>query len=532
MPPDHNIITNVRPIIGLEVHVELAAASKVFSAAASGAALGSSGVEAEPNTLIDPVVLALPGALPVLNAGAVEMALRFGLAVGCEISKVTTWDRKGYFYPDLPKGYQLSQYDKPVNGPGVFMLPPCDVNGFPDFTAEAMPIRIARAQLEEDAGKLLHELPGGGVIDFSIVDYNRAGTALLEIVTEPDFSDSSNVTLFCKLLRQLCRAIGITRGVMQLGHMRFEPNINCELTFSDGSSVRTPITEVKNLNSFKSVKAAIDHEVSEQPGRWKQDGRTFGKGTKSTRGWDDDTQRTYIQREKEDAHDYRYFPEPDVPPLLIDDVLLQSIRAVLPENPLDRYKRAVLTYGLAVKEAAQLVEEPGLSDYYEAAVDALAAGLGTPRDRAGKSVANILLQTGMSRANERNISPEQLGVHPMALAALTALRQAGDISNQSVAVLFDDLVTHPTIPSGSTQSALETLRIRAGELHLLIEKDEGALTAWIQQVIAANPQAAADVRSGKLQAAGRLVGEVMKLAGGKADAKTARTALLAALGQQ
>jgi aspartyl-tRNA(Asn)/glutamyl-tRNA(Gln) amidotransferase subunit B len=296
-------------------------------------------------------------------------------------------------------------------------------------------VRILRAHLEEDAGKLLHEAPGGFAIDHSIVDYNRAGTALLEIVTEPDFTSADDAALFCRLLRQVCRALGVTLGVMQRGHMRFEPNINCVLTLADGSMVRTPVVEIKNLNSFKAVKGAIEYELREQPRRWLADQKVFGKGTKVTRGWDDTSASTFVQREKEDAHDYRYFPDPDLLPVKVGDEWLASIAARLPELPLTRYRRCVLECGIAVKEAAQLVEEPATSNFFEAAVDALAAR-GIARARAGKAIANTLLQSGMRRANERSITVDQLGILSHELAELVALREAGGINNQSADELF------------------------------------------------------------------------------------------------
>ena len=513
------VITRVDLIVGLEIHVELATRTKMFSRALSPAYAGQE--EAPPNTYLDPVVLALPGALPVMNKAAVEMAMLVGLAFNCTIEREAHWDRKSYFYPDLPKSYQISQYDRPIAGPGWFDLPVVDEQGFPDFSAPTRRVRILRAHLEEDAGKLLHEAPGGFAIDHSIVDYNRAGTALLEIVTEPDFTSADDAALFCRLLRQVCRALGVTLGVMQRGHMRFEPNINCVLTLADGSTVRTPVVEIKNLNSFKAVKGAIEYELREQPRRWLADQKVFGKGTKVTRGWDDTSASTFVQREKEDAHDYRYFPDPDLLPVRVGDEWLASIASRLPVLPLTRYRRCVLECGIAVKEAAQLVEEPATSNFYEAAVDALAIR-GIPRARAGKAIANTLLQSGMRRANERGVTVDQLGILVHELAELVALREAGGVNNQSADELFGLLCER------STGAAVGVAEL-AAQRGLLIVRDDAAMAGWITQVIEANPAAAQDVRAGKLQAAGRLVGEVMKLAAGKADAKTVREALLKAL---
>jgi aspartyl-tRNA(Asn)/glutamyl-tRNA(Gln) amidotransferase subunit B len=515
-------ISRIDLIVGLEIHVELATRTKMFSRALSPACAGQE--DAAPNTYIDPVILALPGALPVMNRAALEMSMLVGLALNCTIERNSHWDRKSYFYPDLPKSYQISQYDRPIAGPGWFDLPIVDEQGFPDFAKPGRRIRILRAHLEEDAGKLLHEAPGGFAIDHSIVDYNRAGTPLLEIVTEPDFTSADDVALFCRLLRQVCRALGVTLGVMQKGHMRFEPNINCKLTLADGSIVHTPVVEIKNLNSFKAVKGAIEYELREQPRRWLEDRKVFGKGTKVTRGWDDTSASTFVQREKEDAHDYRYFPDPDLLPVIVDDAWLTRIAASLPELPLTRYRRCVLEYGITVKEAAQLVEEPTTSNYFEAAVEALTARA-TPRPRAGKAIANTLLQSGMRRANERSCTVDQLGITPAELAELVSLREAGSINNQSADELFGLLCE-----GASTNAPPRNVKDLAAARGLLIVRDDAAMAAWIKQTIDANPAAAADVRAGKLQAAGRLVGEVMKLAAGKADAKTVREELLKALG--
>jgi aspartyl-tRNA(Asn)/glutamyl-tRNA(Gln) amidotransferase subunit B len=268
-------IHSVKLKVGLEVHVELATRTKMFSRCPSPAHPEYDG--AAPNTLIDPVVLALPGALPVMNREAVQMAMMVGLALNCSIAQRTKWDRKSYFYPDLPKGYQISQYDLPLCFDGIVSVPAIDDKGFV-AEGEAKQIGIIRAHLEEDAGKLLHEAPGGHAIDFSIVDWNRAGTPLLEIVTQPDFETADQVVSFARMLRNICRFLGVTEGIMQKGHMRFEPNINLILTLEGGKTVATPITEVKNLNSFKSLRGAIEYELTEQPRRWVEDQREMGRG--------------------------------------------------------------------------------------------------------------------------------------------------------------------------------------------------------------------------------------------------------------
>ncbi|MDX2114561.1 MAG: Asp-tRNA(Asn)/Glu-tRNA(Gln) amidotransferase subunit GatB [Planctomycetota bacterium] len=511
-------VTDTRLIVGLEIHVELATRSKMFTRAPSPA--HPQHYEADPNTLIDPVVLGLPGALPVMNRRAVEMSMLVGLALGCRIAPLTRWDRKSYFYPDLPKNYQLSQYDLPICFDGAADFPVADASGA-ERTAR---VAIIRAHLEEDAGKLLHEAPGGARIDFSIADYNRAGTPLLEIVTAPDFTSADQVVAFAQWLRGVCRFLGVTEGVMQRGHMRFEPNINCALTLSDGREITTPIVEVKNLNSFKSLRGAIEYELREQPRRFLEDGRIMGRGAKATRGWDDTTQTTFLQREKEDAHDYRYFPDPDLPTLTIDDSWIARLRDELPELPAARAARYREEFSLGPKEAAALVEERAICTLFEESTDQACRTLGAAdpvtRSKAGRLAANLILQSGFKRANERGVLASQLGITPAQLGGIVALRERGEISAAGADELFGELCT-------SDQAAPDA----AARLNLLQVRDQTALVAWCNDAIAAAGKAADDVRAGKLQALGRIIGDVMKRSGGKADAAAVREALLKLLGQ-
>jgi aspartyl-tRNA(Asn)/glutamyl-tRNA(Gln) amidotransferase subunit B len=524
-PPSRELetIVGVTLVVGLEVHVELATPMKLFTRMANPASADGASDEAGPNTLIDPVVLALPGALPVLCRGAIEASMRVGLALGCRVAATSVWDRKGYFYPDLPKAYQISQFQLPICFDGAFELPGVDEKGFPDLEQPPTRIGIARAHLEEDAGKLLHEAPGGGEIQGSIVDWNRAGTPLLEIVTQPDFRSSQQVVLFAKLLRQLCRFLGATRGVMQAGHMRFEPNINCVLTLRDGSVITTPIVEVKNLNSFKALEAAIEHERREQPARWVEDGLVHGPAMKTTRGWDDAREVTFVMREKEDALDYRYFPDPDLPAITIESAWVEQVRGSLPELPLARLAKLVRDAELPVKEGFALVEERATCEFFEAAVRELLLH-GIPAPRATKLAANLVLGAGFRRANERGVRVEALGIGPSQLAELALLRERGKLANTAVDEVFDALCE--PAERGVSAEAL------AGRRGLLVVRDDAAMARWIAGAIAAHPQAAADVREGKQQAIGRLIGEVTKLAkldGQAVDAKVVREALLQAL---
>lgn len=506
-------IHSVRLIVGLEVHVELCTRTKMFSRSPSPA--HDAYEEAPPNTLLDPTVLALPGSLPAMNRAAVDMAMLVGLALGCTISPRARWDRKSYFYPDMPKAYQISQFDLPLCADGVVMLPPPDAAGFPDFSRAPARIGIIRAHLEEDAGKLLHEAPGGHAIDFSIVDLNRAGTPLLEIVTQPDFTSAAQVSLFARLLRATCRSLGVTGGVMQKGHMRFEPNINCELTLDDGSTRRTPVVEIKNLNSFRALEGAIEFELREQPLRWQQDGRVQGPGAKTTRGWDDERGATFVQREKEDAHDYRYFPDPDLVGVEVDPAWIERVAGGVGELPLDRMRRLADEFSLGVKEAWVLAEERDTGEFFDACVGSLVA-LHVPRARAGRLVANVLLQIGQRRANERQSHVHALGASPKDIARLCDLRERGGIGSQSVEPLFDAICARPGVGAD----------VLAAELCLLVEQDAGTIEAWVDRAIEEHPQAASDVRAGKAAAMGRIIGAAMKHAAGAADARQLREILM------
>jgi aspartyl-tRNA(Asn)/glutamyl-tRNA(Gln) amidotransferase subunit B len=560
-PLGSRAITSVALIIGMEIHVELSCASKAFASAPSPAAMHNddpgdnraSDLAGMPNTLVDATVLGLPGSLPVLNVGAVEQSIVVGLALGCTIARRSVWDRKHYTYPDLPKGYQISQLAEPICGAGVLEVPALDSAGFPDSTKPRTRVRIARAHLEEDAGKLLHEAPGGEALSFSIADYNRAGTALLEIVSEPDMRSSDEALSYARTVRGICIALGATKGVMQQGHVRFEPNINCELTLSDASVVRTPIVEVKNLNSFRALRGAIEFELRDQPRRYAQTGIVHAKGSKTTRGWDDAHERTFVQREKEEAHDYRYMPDPDLPPLVVSEHWLQTLQARVPALPLQLYDKFQSLYGLAPKEAFALIDEPRDALRVEA-IAAAACELGVANAKAGKLASTLVLQYERSR-EATQADGTQPAHEVVVLASIVAMRDAGEVSAQAGDKLLDAIAqdarseqrtahgqaegqgqgqgqaqaqAHPPA-FASVQAARDAVRARAHELGLLTVRDEAAMERWVHEAIAKHPQAAADVRAGKQQAIGRLVGEVVKLASGKADAAWAREKLLAAL---
>lgn len=495
--------------VGLEIHVELATRTKMWTRVPNVA--HPDFYDLPPNSAIDPVVAALPGALPVMNREAVELSIMVGLALGCTIAPRSKWDRKNYYYPDLPKGYQISQYDEPLCYDGSLRIP---------GAAGPKDIGIIRAHLEEDTGKLGHELPGGGRFEGSLVDLNRAGVPLLEIVTQPDFDDAEDVVTFARELRKICRALGVTEGIMQRGHMRFEPNVNVIIETDDGHRYATPVVEIKNLNSFRAVRGAVDHERQRQVDAWQKDGMVMGPGMKSTRGWDDVRGITVLQREKEDAHDYRYFPDPDLVPVVVDAGWLERIRVRIPELPLARAHRYEHDWALPRKDALTLTDEQALCAFFERAVDALVerSNRAINEGAAARALSKLILNAGAKRANERGIGVESLGISGVQLADIVLLRDADRIGSSAADELFGLLC--------GTDEPAEAVAGRAG---LLQVRDDDALEAWVDAAIAAQPQAAQDFASGKDAAIGRLVGAAMKVSGGRADATDLRDRFIARL---
>ncbi|MCY2954740.1 MAG: Asp-tRNA(Asn)/Glu-tRNA(Gln) amidotransferase subunit GatB [Planctomycetota bacterium] len=464
-------------LVGLEIHIQLATRSKMFTAAPN--AFGQ-----PPNSLVDPQVLGLPGVLPVMNKRAVEYSIKVGLALGCQIAPFTKWDRKSYYYPDLPKNYQISQYDLPLCSSGTFDIP--------DDDGSTKTIRIRRAHLEEDAGKLIHEAPGGHPIDYTIVDLNRAGTPLLEIVTEPDFTTPRQVTTFAQELQKIVQYLGVSEGQMQMGHMRFEPNINLHVTDQTGVVHRTAITEIKNLNSFSVLEKATAYEIQRQLHQWLETGAL---GQKSTYGWDDAREITVHQRDKEEANDYRYFPDPDLVPVIVDDTWLAELKRQIGELPAARRKRYVESVGLSPVDAATLAADRHTGDLFDQSV---AAGA------APKRVATLLLSHGRRLANESGKPLAQLNLKPNRIAEL--------------ANLIDQNKIAPAEPAGKVLERLlqqdAPAEQIASELGLLQSSDTSAIEAAIEALIAQNPKPLQDYKSGKQAAFGALVGMVMKQAKG------------------
>ena len=480
-------------LIGMEIHVQLGTKSKMFTGAANGA--HPDHFNAAPNSIVDPVVLGMPGVLPVINKQAVEMAMMIGLALNCQIAEFTKWDRKSYYYPDLPKNYQISQYDLPLCGEGAIDLPLTD--------GSYKKIRIRRAHLEEDAGKLLHE----GHAAYSQVDLNRAGTPLLEIVTEPDLNTPEEARLFGEELRRICRYLGVTEGIMQQGHMRFEPNINLHISVGDGRVWKTPISELKNLNSFRAVERSCAYEIQRQLAEWHSNGganQAVGtKLKKFTLGWDDEKGTTKIQRDKEDADDYRYFPDPDLVPVTVSPEWRDTVKKRVVELPIHRRQRYEKDFGLTPKESMVLVEERGNAELFEAA---LAAGA------APRRLTNLLLGIAIKTANDRGVLLPALGIPAKTYAALAKLADEGTISATAAVAIFEELLGNPGGDPLAIAQAKGLLQVR----------DVGQTDKWVEEALAANPNAVDSYKNNpkKKQASlGFLRGAVMKASGGKADPK-------------
>ncbi len=476
-------ILKTRIIIGMEIHVQLRTQTKMFC----GCELS---FDAAPNVHVCPVCLGHPGSLPVINRTALRYAILAGLAMNCRIATFTKWDRKNYFYPDLPKNYQISQYDLPVCGEGHFDLPS-------DTTPKS--IRIRRAHLEEDAGKNIHDAG-----NHTLVDLNRAGTPLLEIVTEPDIHSAEEAYSFCTELQRLVTYIGISDANMQMGQMRFEPNVNVEITHQDGVA-KTPISEIKNLNSFRSVKNAIEYEAQRQIATWEEDTTyELGKAANENRGWNDERGITEFQRTKEATHDYRYFPDPDLVPITISTAMVDDIRADLPELPIARRKRFVSVLKLSRKDAETLVDHRATADLFEDAIQA-----GGPTNVLCKQMINVWL----SLAKSKQIHVANLGISAAGMAELARMTNQGDINKSAVKQIAEAMLTDAQSPSAW-----------AKQLGLMQIKDTEATQAWVQQAMDNNEKAVQDAISNpkKAKAAlGFLRGQVMKISAGRADPKLA-----------
>jgi aspartyl-tRNA(Asn)/glutamyl-tRNA(Gln) amidotransferase subunit B len=472
-------------VIGIEVHCQLKTVSKMFCGCSNAYA------DDPPNTHVCPVCLGLPGALPTINRKAVEHVLAAGVAIGAETPEATRWDRKNYFYPDLPKGYQISQYDLPLAAHGRLAFQ----------TSEGeVTIGITRAHLEEDTAKLTHATDAAGR-RVSLVDFNRSGAPLMEIVTDPDVRTAEQARRYAEELQALLRAIGASDADMERGQMRVEANVSLRPRGSEPFGTRV---EVKNMNSFRSVERAIDFEIERQAAALDA-GETL---TQDTRGWNEDRGTTYVMRSKEDSHDYRYFPEPDLPPLRVDASWLAAIRESLPELPAARRARYERDLGLSAYDAAVIVGEPRAAELFEATRAAAP-------ELDGKLVANWV--TGAFLGLLRTDSEAAGRVAPAELADLVGRIAAGDLSGTNAKEVF---ATHAA-DGASVESIVERLGFRQ-------ISDVSALGPIVEEVIAANPKAVEDYRAGK-PVLGFFVGQVMKATRGQANAALVQDAVRARL---
>jgi aspartyl-tRNA(Asn)/glutamyl-tRNA(Gln) amidotransferase subunit B len=477
-------------IIGLEVHVQLATASKLFCEC-------STRFGAEPNTQTCPVCIGMPGTLPVMNREAFRLALKTAVALNCEIPSFTKWDRKQYYYPDLPKNYQISQYDLPMSQHGCLEISASKG----EFAAKR--VRIRRAHLEEDAGKSLHdEVAGKGD---SLIDLNRTGTPLLEIVTEPDLRSSLEAKAFLTELKLLLTYLGVSDCNMQEGSLRVDANVNLHIDTPQGAAA-TPIVEIKNMNSFRAVERALDYEAQRQWRAWQETHQRLGEVPKQTRGWDDAAGVTRGQRSKEESSDYRYFPDPDLVPVSVAAAEVEELRRSLGELPAALRRRLETDCALTAYDADVLVNQGRpLVDYFLAVAE---------QSGDAKAAANWVTQDVLRYLNEHGLPLEQLAVvrrmTPDWLAALIRKVMSNELTRTQAKQVFDEKLRHIHVDAKDKMELDET--VDAIVTRLGIEQiDESELVALCQKLLQANPKTIADVRAGKTQAVGALIGQAKKL---------------------
>jgi len=468
-----------RIVIGLEVHIQLLTRTKLFCGCSTQFGL-------PPNSATCPVCTGMPGALPVMNRQAFDLALKAALALNCKIAPFTKWDRKNYYYPDLPKNYQISQYDLPFSHHGWLEI---------DTAGGRRRIRILRVHLEEDAGKMLHDEKGAGRV--SLVDLNRAGTPLLEIVSEPDLGSPEEAKVYLEQIRLLLRELSVSDCEMQEGSLRCDANVNVHVTRACGVAA-TPIVEIKNLNSFRAVERATTYEAQRQVEEFQRTGKRLGEVPKATAGWNEARGVTVIQRRKEEASDYRYFPEPDLVPVAVVDDWVEEVRAGLGELPAAQKARLQEVYGLSAYDA-EVVTQQGraFTAYFEEV-----ARLGGDAKEASNWVTNQVLQT----LNERKLSIQDFPLSAVALGDLIKRRKSTGLNPQRAREVYARM-----LESGEgAEQAMQALGFK-------VIADESQLLEIIRRAIAANPKAVADYKKGKTKAADAIKGAVMRETRGMAN---------------
>ena len=480
-----DVATDFEIVIGLEVHSQLLTRSKMFCSCSTDYAY------AAPNTHVCPVCMGMPGVLPVINQQAVAYTIMTALALNCTIPTYSKFDRKNYPYPDLMKGYQISQYDIPLSNNGYLTI---------EQDGEQKRIGITRVHLEEDTARLLHHE------GYSLIDINRAGTPLMEIVSEPDMRSPLEARLYMQKLREILVYLGVSSGRMEEGSLRCDANISVRPRGQEKLGVKT---EIKNMNSFRSVERALVFEAQRQIELLRA-GRTISQ---ETRGWVETKGITVPQRSKEQAHDYRYFPEPDLPPLVIDSAWVEELRASLPELPDARRARYMREYGLSAQDANTLTEDKALGDYFEQIV---AVSSAPNRQARAKAAANLTLNdvARLLKAHATDIS--RILLTPAASANLLDLLDANRITGKQAKDIVEEAFVSGKMPS----TIVEEQGIQPPI------SDEGALLRIIEEVIASNPKAAGDYRAGKVNALQALIGQVMKQTRGQAKADSVRTLLI------
>lgn len=460
-----------RMVVGLEVHVQLKTQSKLFCRCAT--IFGAS-----PNTLVCPVCLGMPGSLPVLNREAVQLAMKTGLALNCRIAEFTKWDRKNYFYPDLPKGYQISQFDLPICAEGYL-----DIE-----VGSTKRVRLIRAHLEEDAGKSMHdESKGRGD---TRIDLNRTGTPLLEIVSEPDMSSAEEAKAYLTELKLLLEHLEVSDCNMQEGSLRVDANVNLHID-RDGKTLATPIVEIKNLNSFRAVERSLQYEASRQYHVWQQNGLLIGQFPKQTRGWDDNAGATTMQREKEESADYRYFPDPDLAPVVLTKTEIDSVRASLGELPQAKRLRFVQQYGIKPYDSEVIVSQGrGVAEYFEAVIVA-----GGPVKRAAAWMQQDVLRT----LKEQQIEIQDFSIAPSSLAELLKAIESGLLDTARGREIFQKLLDDPTQQVNTVIQSLGIIAVDANEIESLC-----------RELLDANPDVVKKVQAGNIKALGSLAGQAKK----------------------